>query len=62
MIHLKGYLEDLFRYHHEKRNKVKCPTPSVPTWKGHDDPDEDEDEAPVTGGVEKVTLVVMGWH
>ena len=44
-----GYLEDIFKYHHEKRNLIKIPTPQVPTWKGLDERDEEEDEMEVPG-------------
>ncbi|GAX84577.1 hypothetical protein CEUSTIGMA_g11998.t1 [Chlamydomonas eustigma] len=42
-IYKDAYVEELFRYHHERRSKSKIPTPPVPTWKSHDGRDDDED-------------------
>lgn len=40
-----GYLSDLFKYHHEKR-QARIITPPVPSWKGiADDRDDEDDEA-----------------
>uniref|UniRef100_A0A7R9V957 mRNA guanylyltransferase n=1 Tax=Chlamydomonas euryale TaxID=1486919 RepID=A0A7R9V957_9CHLO len=40
-IYKDGYLQDLFKYHHERRQS-KIITPPVPSWKGVGD-DEEED-------------------
>eukprot|EP00798_Chlamydomonas_sp_ICE-L_P001426 gene1426-32797_t len=42
-IYKPGYLTDLFKYHHEKRDLRKNPCPQVPSWKGGD---ANEDEQP----------------
>mmetsp|Transcript_11085 Transcript_11085/g.23903 ORF Transcript_11085/g.23903 Transcript_11085/m.23903 type:complete len:801 (-) Transcript_11085:769-3171(-) len=43
-IYKDGYINDLFKYHHEVRNTHKIRTPPVPGWKGEDRDDGDDED------------------